>query len=188
MSCDFSKQGLPCQECGPFGQCLIPRPPKLIAVDFDGTLCENAYPAIGKPMQSTVDALRAEIAAGAKWILWTCREGDELIVAVHWCHEHELYPNAVNENLPERTAFYGNDCRKVGADEYWDDRARRMPERVCGFEIVPEETTEIYAASIPHIVFSCGYRIRGMPPKWKHCPSCGAEIRIKDKRQVNGDD
>lgn len=175
---------------------------KVIAVDFDGTLCEDAYPAIGAPIQSTIDALWAEIAAGTKWILWTCREGEELDAAMRWLYELKLHPDAVNANLPERTAFYGNDCRKVGADEYWDDKARRlppvihlycdecsrrhnaraccgampMPERVCGFEIVPEKTTEIYAVSIPHIIFSCGYRIRGMPPKWKHCPGCGARI------------
>ena len=31
--------------------------------------------------------------------------------------------DAVNENLPERIEMFGNDPRKIGADEYWDDRA-----------------------------------------------------------------
>ena len=35
-------------------------------------------------------------------------------------------PDAVNESLPEWIEAWGNDCRKVGADEYWDDKAVRM--------------------------------------------------------------
>ena len=34
-----------------------------------------------------------------------------------------LYFDAVNANLPERIAYFGGDCRKISADEYWDDRA-----------------------------------------------------------------
>ena len=30
--------------------------------------------------------------------------------------------DAVNENLPERIALYNNDCRKIGADYYIDDK------------------------------------------------------------------
>ena len=36
---------------------------------------------------------------------------------------HGLRFDAVNENLPENIEFFGNDCRKVWANEYWDDRA-----------------------------------------------------------------
>ena len=102
--------------------------PKIIAVDFDGTLAESAWPDIGRPIQSVIDALKAEQAAGCRTILWTSRCGDRLEAAVAWCAEQGIQLDAVNENLPEVLAFYGSDCRKVFADEYWDDRARRMPE------------------------------------------------------------
>lgn len=96
---------------------------KVIAIDFDGTLCENAWPEIGAPKRDVINRALAEQEAGAALILWTCREGDLLEEAVFACRTWGLYFDAVNENLPERTAEYGNDCRKIGADEYWDDRA-----------------------------------------------------------------
>ena len=86
---------------------------KIIAVDFDGTLCENEYPNIGAPR-------------AAKIILWTCREGTELEKAINFCHEHGITLDAVNANLPEAVDKWNNDCRKVGADEYWDDKAVKV--------------------------------------------------------------
>ncbi len=32
----------------------------IIAVDFDGTLCENAFPAIGKPKQNVIDYIKKQ--------------------------------------------------------------------------------------------------------------------------------
>lgn len=43
------------------------------AVDFDGTLCENAYPEIGAPNLPLIDKLISCRRLGAKIILWTCR-------------------------------------------------------------------------------------------------------------------
>lgn len=94
-----------------------------IAVDFDGCLCEDAYPEIGKPHQSVIDELLRRQKEGCELILWTCREGWMLAEAVGWCKAHGLRFDAVNANSPRMVAKYGNDCRKVGADEYWDDRA-----------------------------------------------------------------
>lgn len=52
--------------------------PTTYAVDFDGTLCENAYPEIGAPNLSLIDKLISRRRLGAKVILWTCREGELL--------------------------------------------------------------------------------------------------------------
>lgn len=95
----------------------------VIAVDFDGCLCENRYPEIGNPIWPTINALTKRKAQGDKIILWTCREGEKLTEAVVWCLNHGLKFDAVNDNLPENIARYGNNCRKVWATEYWDDRA-----------------------------------------------------------------
>lgn len=94
-----------------------------IAVDFDGCLCEDAYPEIGKVHQSVIDELLRRQKEGCELILWTCREGWLLAEAVGWCKAHDLRFDAVNANSPRLVAKFGNDCRKVGADEYWDDRA-----------------------------------------------------------------
>ena len=40
--------------------------PKIIAVDFDGTLFENAWPDVGAPIEKNINKLKAEQADGAK--------------------------------------------------------------------------------------------------------------------------
>ena len=96
---------------------------KVIAVDFDGCLCVKKWPDIGAPNWDAIHALIRRKAEGDKVILWTCRDGQQLEDAVLWCMNHGLRFDAVNENLPENIDFFGNDCRKVWANEYWDDRA-----------------------------------------------------------------
>lgn len=97
--------------------------PRIIAIDFDGTLCTEAYPAIGEPIQATIQRAKQAKEKGAKLILWTCREGPLLDEAVEWCRERGLKFDAVNDNLEIAKAHYGNNPRKVGYDELWDDRA-----------------------------------------------------------------
>lgn len=97
--------------------------PKIIAVDFDGTLCKNEYPSIGFANLNLINHLFEEKQKGAKLILWTCRAGKELLQAITWCAVMGLHFDAVNENLPEMVEKFGRDTRKVYADEYIDDRA-----------------------------------------------------------------
>ena len=99
---------------------------KIIAVDFDGCLCTNAWPDIGQPNRQLIRMLKTARAKGNKIILWTCREGKLLQDAVKWCERQGLRFDALNENLPEMKALYGNNCRKIGADVYIDDKAMRV--------------------------------------------------------------
>lgn len=96
---------------------------KVIAVDFDGVLFTEAYPKIGMPIAPNINRAKNARANGAKLILWTCREGFALAEAIAACMAVGLEFDAINENLPETKEKYGNDPRKVGADEYWDDKA-----------------------------------------------------------------
>lgn len=96
---------------------------KAIAIDFDGCICTNAFPNIGAPNRSVIDKAIAEQAAGADLILWTCREGELLQQALDACAQWGLHFDAVNESLPSWIAAFGTRPRKVGASEYWDDRA-----------------------------------------------------------------
>lgn len=97
--------------------------PTVLAVDFDGTLCTNAWPEIGEPNTALINKLIRFRKEGGELILWTCREGDALDNAVEWCYERDLYFDAINENLPDWTKLFGNNSRKVGADWYIDDKA-----------------------------------------------------------------
>lgn len=96
---------------------------RIIAVDFDGTLCENAWPGIGEARNGVIDYVLAQKDTGAKIILWTNRNGERLDEALRWCAERGLEFDAVNENLPEVIQMFGRDTRKVYADEYLDDKA-----------------------------------------------------------------
>ena len=95
----------------------------IIAVDFDGTLCDECFPNIGEPNLPLIYALLEQKRLGIKLILWTCRCGDRLSEAVEWCKLQGLTFDAVNENLPEIIDLYGSDSRKITADLYIDDKS-----------------------------------------------------------------
>ena len=101
---------------------------RTIAVDFDGTICTNKFPLSGDPNNLVIEALQREKGQGSKIILWTCREGALLDKSLAACRDWGLTFDAVNESTDEWKEFYGNDPRKPGADEYWDDRAVRADE------------------------------------------------------------
>lgn len=97
---------------------------KIIAVDFDGTLHNGTWPEIGEENMTVINFCRNEqLNNGARLILWTNRVEKQLETAVAWCKERGLEFDAVNENLPELIELYGNDCRKINADIYIDDKA-----------------------------------------------------------------
>lgn len=57
----------------------------IIAVDFDGTLCENKWPEIGMPNEELIEYLKKRQANGEKLILWTSRNEEQTKDAVEWC-------------------------------------------------------------------------------------------------------
>lgn len=99
---------------------------KVYAVDFDGTLFEDKFPEIGKPIMKTIDFVKKKKAKGEKIILWTCREGENLEKALAKCKQYGLVFDAVNDNLEERKQLYNNNCRKIGADYYLDDKSMKL--------------------------------------------------------------
>lgn len=95
----------------------------IIAVDFDGTLCDDMWPNIGKPHTLLIDHLINIRSQGRKVILWTCREGKYLEDAVKWCEAQGLRFDAVNDNVPESIIRFGGNSRKIFADMYIDDKS-----------------------------------------------------------------
>lgn len=95
---------------------------RIIAVDFDGTLCTDRYPEIGIANFHLIHLLKELHKEGRKLILWTCRSGKHLEEALHWCEGFQLEFDAVNDNLPEIVEVYGNNSRKIFADVYIDDK------------------------------------------------------------------
>ncbi len=99
---------------------------KIYAIDFDGTLCQEAFPQIGEANQRMISYVKYLHNNGNKLILWTCRNGDRLQEAVSWCDAHGITFDAVNDNLPETLALYGTNSRKITADYYIDDKAQSL--------------------------------------------------------------
>ena len=107
----------------------IKRTYKIIAVDFDGTLCEACYPDIGKANISLIEYLKQQRLYGNKIILWTCRANKQLTEAVEWCSKQGLVFDAINSNLQEViTAWTDGESRKIYADIYIDDKAMPVKE------------------------------------------------------------
>lgn len=128
---------------------------KTIAIDFDGCLCECAWPGIGAPHMEVINAAIRERESGAALILWTCRIGERLDEAVAWCAGFGLVFDAVNDNLPESIAAFKADPRKVFADEYWDDRAVHMPLKVVLCKDCKHLYFKDFSAFCPHRVSAC---------------------------------
>lgn len=94
-------------------------------MDFDGILCRNAFPEIGKPNYEVISCIRQLIDQGHEVVLWTVRNGEELTAAVDWCGDYGLHFCAVNEPAPSNAREYKDKyptpSRKIYADIYIDD-------------------------------------------------------------------
>lgn len=105
----------------------------VIAVDFDGTLCESKWPNLGEANKKLINHLIMMRRHGHKVILNTNREHydftdwkgnkrDLLQEALDFCEDNGLLFDAVNENLPEIIEAFGHDSRKISANIIIDDK------------------------------------------------------------------
>jgi hypothetical protein len=100
---------------------MLSRNSKIIAVDFDGTIVEDDYPKIGKPIIFAFDTLKQLLNEGNRLILWTYRSNELLQEAVDFCLKNGVSFYAVNKNYPEEE-YNESTPRKLKADIFIDDR------------------------------------------------------------------
>ena len=100
---------------------MIVKESLLIAVDFDGTIVEDAYPKIGTPKIFAFETMKRLEQDGHRLILRTYRSGKRLTEAVAFCKENGIDFYAVNNSFPEEI-FEGKVSRKINADYFIDDR------------------------------------------------------------------
>lgn len=98
----------------------------VIAIDFDGTLVDHRFPAIGDEVPGAFDWLQKFQESGAKLILWTARKdgfplGTPLTDAVEFCRDRGVVFWAVNENPDQPHVL------KAFAHLYIDDAAFGCP-------------------------------------------------------------
>jgi hypothetical protein len=112
-----------------------------IAVDFDGTLCEYAFPNIGNQTDQQKQLLNLLISLKRKGhylILWTNRGDNEklkcLSEAIEWCKQQGLEFDQINKNNPEREAKkLSGYSPKILADYYIDDKALEFGNEAARF-------------------------------------------------------
>jgi hypothetical protein len=101
----------------------------VIAIDFDGTLCEHKFPDIGQEVPGAFSVLRELQTAGHRLVLWTMRsdgEGPYLTQAVQWCRDRGIEFWSVNRN-PDQCVW--SQSPKCYAQVYIDDAALGCPLR-----------------------------------------------------------
>ncbi|MGB1308188.1 MAG: BT0820 family HAD-type phosphatase [Oceanihabitans sp.] len=92
-----------------------------LAIDFDGTIVEDAFPKIGKPKRFAFETLKKLQEDGHQLILWTYRCGKPLEDAVSFCKKNGISFYAINNSYPEEV-FESKKSRKIHADLFIDDR------------------------------------------------------------------
>lgn len=100
---------------------MFPKNTKILAIDFDGTIVEDAYPKIGKPRLFAFETLLKLQEKGHRLILWTYRSGRKLQESVDFCKENGIEFYAVNKSYPEEVLNH-TISRKIHADIFIDDR------------------------------------------------------------------
>ncbi len=93
-----------------------------IAVDFDGTIVEHRYPAIGEEKLFAFETLKQLQKLGHQLILWTYRHGKELDEAISFCKNNGVEFYAVNKSYPEEEFDPASASRKLDVDLFIDDR------------------------------------------------------------------
>lgn len=133
----------------------------IIAVDFDGTIVEHRYPAIGKERPFATDTLKKLIKDGHRLILWTVREGRLLDEAVDFCRERGVEFYAVNRDYPEEEKEHNKHySRKLKADVWIDDRnVGGLPDWGTIYEMIT------YRKTYEDIFQDAGYEEDALPKK-----------------------
>jgi len=97
----------------------------IIAIDFDGTIVEHRFPAIG-PLRHMAKTVINELSrCGHTIIIWTCRHlPDELVDMEIFLEENGIPYARINSNAP---SLGFKPWPKIYADIYIDDRALGFP-------------------------------------------------------------
>jgi hypothetical protein len=113
-------------------------PPKTIAVDFDGTLCEFAFPGIGPVKAGAVQAMKTFKALGYWLIIYSCRtshqhydifggdpsqptlERDRVKEMIQFLHDNDIVYDEIDDGSKGKpTADYYIDDKGIRFNDNW---------------------------------------------------------------------
>lgn len=92
----------------------------IIAIDFDGTIVDHKYPAIGELKPDAKEVIN-DLATRHNIIIWTCRGGQELNAMIDFLDREGIRYDRINENMSYEWIGF-KPFPKVYADCYIDDR------------------------------------------------------------------
>jgi hydroxymethylpyrimidine pyrophosphatase-like HAD family hydrolase len=107
----------------------------IFGIDFDGTIVEANYPNIGALKPNAKKIINQLFDEGHEIIINTCRAGIYEGEAYKFLEENGIQYTFVNSNLPRLIEEFRQDCRKISADLYIDDK------QLGG---IPDDWDEIY--------------------------------------------
>lgn len=93
-----------------------------LTIDFDGTIVEEAYPGLGKLKPEADKYINKLYDEGFNILIHTCRTGSFQGDAENYLRRMGVNYHYINSNLPKTIEFFKNDCRKLSADIYIDDK------------------------------------------------------------------
>lgn len=93
----------------------------IISIDFDGTIVHDMYPKIGT-LRDNAKTVINELYKEHYIIINTCRAGIFEAQVALFLKKNGINYHYINTNIPEQVEKYGQDCRKISADVYIDDK------------------------------------------------------------------
>jgi hypothetical protein len=94
----------------------------VLAIDFDGTIATLSFPEVGILRYGADTVIRKLYNEGHYIIINTCRSGKMEGLAEDFLKEHDIPYHYINSNLPVLILQFKQDCRKISADYYIDDK------------------------------------------------------------------
>lgn len=98
----------------------------IIGIDFDGTIVEHMFPAIGEPVFGALETMKELEGAGHRLILWTMRSREELADAVKYIQDNGIKLWGINAN-PDQIRSQWSTSPKAYCQIYIDDAALGCP-------------------------------------------------------------
>lgn len=95
-----------------------------IAIDFDGTCVEHAFPYVGKDVPGAVASLKWLVSQGHELTLFTMRSQSYLSDAIAWFERNEIELTGIQYERSQTSWTQSNKCY---AEVYIDDAALGAP-------------------------------------------------------------
>jgi hypothetical protein len=95
---------------------------KYYAIDFDGTIVEDAFPKIGKLKPHVIRVMKRIVNSGGRIAINTCRCGKYAYAAQGFLDACSIPYHTFNETDRKIIEMYADNPRKLSADVYIDDK------------------------------------------------------------------